>query len=89
MLRSMLKSKIHRATITGANLDYEGSLTIDRVLMDTADLLPFEHIKVYNISNGNRFETYVIEGEGIGIYMSERGRCQKRIARRPDHYSII
>jgi aspartate 1-decarboxylase len=59
----MLKSKIHRATVTGTNLDYEGSLTIDRVLMDAADLLPFEHIRVYNISNGNRFETYVIEGE--------------------------
>ncbi|PXF54471.1 MAG: aspartate 1-decarboxylase [Deltaproteobacteria bacterium] len=63
MLRSMLRSKIHKATVTEVNLDYEGSLTIDRVLMDAADLLPFEHIKVYNISNGNRFETYVIEGD--------------------------
>ena len=63
MLRSMLKSKIHKATITGARLDYEGSITIDHRLMDAADLLPFEHIKVYNISNGNRFETYVIEGD--------------------------
>jgi aspartate 1-decarboxylase len=59
----MLKSKIHKAIITKTNLDYEGSLTIDRVLMDAADLLPFEHIEVYNITNGNRFETYVIEGD--------------------------
>jgi len=63
MLRSMLKSKIHRATITDADLNYEGSLTIDSLLMEAADLLPFEQIKVYNIANGNRFETYVIEGE--------------------------
>jgi aspartate 1-decarboxylase len=59
----MLKSKIHEATITEARLDYEGSITIDHRLMDAADLLPFEHIRVYNISNGNRFETYVIEGD--------------------------
>lgn len=64
MLRSMLKSKIHRATITDADLNYEGSLTIDSRLMEAADLFPFEQIMVYNISNGNRFDTYVIEGEG-------------------------
>lgn len=63
MLRSMLKSKIHRATITEAKLDYEGSITIDHSLMDAADILPFEHIMVYNISNGNRFDTYAIEGD--------------------------
>jgi len=63
MLRSMLKSKIHRATITGADLNYEGSITIDSCLMEAADLFPFERIMVYNISNGNRFDTYVIEGE--------------------------
>lgn len=62
MLRSMLKSKIHRAVVTDANLAYEGSLTLDRNLMDAADLLPFEQIMVYNISTGQRFETYVIEG---------------------------
>jgi len=59
----MLKSKIHRATITEADLNYEGSLTIDSRLMEAADLLPFEQIMVYNISNGSRFDTYVIEGE--------------------------
>ena len=63
MLRSMLKSKIHKATITEADLNYEGSLTIDSRLMETTDLLPFERIMVYNISNGSRFDTYVIEGE--------------------------
>jgi aspartate 1-decarboxylase len=59
----MLKSKIHKATVTEADINYEGSLTIDSRLMEAADLLPFEQIMVYNISNGNRFDTYVIEGE--------------------------
>ena len=63
MLRVMMKSKIHRATITGANLPYEGSLTIAADLMRTADILPYEMVHVYNISNGERFETYAIEGE--------------------------
>lgn len=63
MLVSILKSKIHRATITEADLDYVGSLTVDRDLMDAAGLLPFEEILVANISNGERFVTYVIEGE--------------------------
>ncbi len=62
MLRTLLKSKIHRARITDKNLSYEGSLTVDRVLMDAADLRPFEQIMIYNISNGERFETYLIEG---------------------------
>jgi len=63
MMRYMLKSKIHRATVTAANLDYEGSLTVARDIMDAVDLLPFEKIHIYNIHNGERFETYVIEGE--------------------------
>jgi len=63
MQRYMLKSKIHRATITEANLDYEGSMTIDRTLMDAVGLMPFEKIKIYNINNGERFDTYVIEGK--------------------------
>jgi aspartate 1-decarboxylase len=58
----MLKSKIHRATITDSNLDYEGSLTIDEALMDAANILPYEQIKVYNIHNGARFDTYAIAG---------------------------
>jgi aspartate 1-decarboxylase len=68
MLRVMLKSKIHRATITEANLAYEGSLTIDADLMQGADILPYEMVHVYNVSNGNRFATYAIEGDsGSGV----------------------
>lgn len=63
MLRSMLKSKIHRAVVTEANLKYIGSITIDRDLMDAADIVENEKVTVVNINNGARFETYVIEGE--------------------------
>jgi len=58
----MLKCKLHRARVTEANLGYEGSLTIDRTLMDEVGLLPYEKIYVYNINNGERFETYVMSG---------------------------
>ena len=68
MLITICKSKIHRATITDANLEYVGSITIDADLIRLADLVPFEKVQVANISNGERFETYVIEGEaGSGI----------------------
>ncbi len=68
MQRTMLKSKIHRATVTEANLAYEGSLTIDADLMRAADILPFEMVYVFNIANGERFETYAMEGEaGSGV----------------------
>ena len=64
----MLKSKIHRATITEANLAYEGSLTVDADLLRGADILPYEMVHIYNISNGERFQTYAIEGEvGSGV----------------------
>lgn len=63
MRRTLCKSKIHRATLTGADLHYEGSCTVDRDLMDAADLLPFELVQVVNVNNGARLETYVIEGE--------------------------
>lgn len=62
MQRFMLKSKIHRVTVTGAELDYEGSISIDEKLMEAADLLPFEKVNIYNVSNGERFSTYVIKG---------------------------
>ncbi len=62
MLISICKSKIHRATITDACLDYVGSITIDSDLIKAADLVPFEKVQVANINNGERFETYVIEG---------------------------
>ncbi len=63
MRRTMCKSKIHRATVRDANLDYEGSITLDPVLMEAADLLPYEHVHVVNINNGARFETYTIVGK--------------------------
>lgn len=62
MLRTMCKSKIHRATVTGADLNYVGSITIDPVLMEAADLLEYEQVSVVNVNNGARFETYVIPG---------------------------
>ncbi|NMC22098.1 MAG: aspartate 1-decarboxylase [Thermogutta sp.] len=63
MQRYMLKSKIHRAVLTGTELDYEGSITIDRLLMEAADLLPGEQVHVLNINNGARLVTYVIEAQ--------------------------
>ena len=62
MQRQMLKSKIHRATVTACDLHYVGSLTLDADLMRSADLLPGEHVHVLDVDNGSRFETYVIEG---------------------------
>lgn len=58
----MLKSKLHRATVTQTDLHYNGSITIDRTLMEAACLIPYEQVDVLNITNGNRFTTYVIEG---------------------------
>jgi aspartate 1-decarboxylase len=63
MMVHMLKSKIHRATVTEADLHYKGSLTLDPDLMEAADMLPFERVQVLNLNNGARFETYIIEGE--------------------------
>lgn len=62
MERLMFKSKIHRATVTDANLHYEGSITIDRELMRAADILPYEQVHVVNVTNGERLVTYAIEG---------------------------
>ncbi|MGO4299403.1 aspartate 1-decarboxylase [Leifsonia sp. RAF41] len=68
MLRTMLKSKVHRATITHADLHYVGSLTIDLDLMDAADMLPGEQVAVLDVTTGARFETYLIAGErGSGV----------------------
>ena len=67
-MRIFLKSKLHKATVTEANLEYTGSITIDRNLMDAADLLEYEKVLVVNNTNGNRLETYVIEGaRGSGV----------------------
>ncbi len=80
MLRTMLKSKIHRACITEANLYYEGSITIDSVLMKKADILEYEKVEVFNLNNGQRLETYAIAGKaGSGIMClngaAARGAC--------------
>ena len=61
-MRILCKSKIHRATVTEANLNYEGSLTLDPLIMEAAGLVPFEQVHVLNLNNGSRFETYLIEG---------------------------
>jgi len=67
MRKRMLQAKLHRVTVTHADLDYEGSCGIDRALLDASGILPYQHIDIYNVSNGLRFSTYVIEGrEGSG-----------------------
>ena len=63
MTRKMLKSKIHRATVTGADLEYEGSITIDCKLLEAADIIPYEAVDIWNVNNGARFQTYAIAGK--------------------------
>ena len=80
MLRTMLKSKIHRATVTEANLYYLGSITIDEKLMQAADILEHEKVEVLNLNNGHRLETYAIRGKaGSGVIClngpAARGAC--------------
>lgn len=68
MKRTLFKSKVHRATVTQAELYYEGSLTLDKDLMRAADLLQWEHVHIVNVNNGERLETYLIEGPaGSGV----------------------
>lgn len=74
MQRFVFKSKIHRATVTGAEVDYEGSLTIDEDLMDAADILPYEQIHVWDVTNGSRLTTYALRGSrGSGIIQVNGG----------------
>ena len=80
MLRTILKSKIHRARVTEANLYYEGSITIDAALMQAADIIEGEKVEVLNLNNGHRLETYAIPGEsGTGVIClngpAARGAC--------------
>lgn len=75
---TMLKAKIHRATVTDSNLEYQGSISIDREIMDAAGLLPFEQVDVYNITNGERLTTYVIEaGAGSGSFILNGAAARK------------
>ena len=81
MQRLMLKSKLHRAVVTDADLHYEGSITIDTDLMDAANLLSYEQVDIYNVSNGERFSTYVINGpRGSGV-ICLNGAAARRASR--------
>lgn len=80
-MRTMLKSKIHRARVTQVNLDYEGSITIDRALMEASDILPFERVEVLNVNNGARFSTYAIEGEPNSGVIAINGAAARLVAR--------
>lgn len=88
MRRTMCKSKIHRAVLTGADLHYEGSLTVDRELMDAADLREFEKVQVVNVNNGARLETYVIEG-AAGTGVMQLNGAAARLGMPGDHVIVI
>lgn len=88
MLRTLMRTKIHRATVTDANLDYVGSITIDRDLMEVADLVEFEQVHVVDVNNGARFETYVIEGERGSGTMCVNGAAA-RLVQRGDKIIVI
>lgn len=81
MYRTLCHSKIHRATVTDANLNYQGSLTIDRHLMEAAGIHVYEKIQVVNINNGARFETYAIEGEAHSGVICANGAAARLVAR--------
>jgi len=77
----MMKSKIHRARVTQVDLDYEGSITIDRSLMEASDILPFERVEVLNVNNGARFSTYAIEGEANSGIIGINGAAARLVAK--------
>lgn len=81
MQRFMLKSKIHRATVTDADLHYEGSISVDVRLMEAADLVPYERVDIYNISNGERFSTYVIEGPRDSGTICLNGAAARKVSK--------
>ncbi len=80
MTIEVLKSKIHRATVTEANLNYIGSITIDEELMDAANLIENEKVSIYDITNGNRLDTYVIKGERQSGVICLNGAAARRVA---------
>lgn len=79
MLRRMLKSKIHRAIVTDANVEYEGSVTIDAVLMDAADIAQFEEVHIWNVANGERLVTYAIQGDRNSGIVCINGAAARRV----------
>lgn len=80
MQRFMLKSKLHRAKVTDANLHYEGSITIDESLMEAAEMLPYEEVHIYNVNNGERFTTYVIKGKRGSGTICLNGAAARKVA---------
>lgn len=81
MLRLMLRAKIHRATVTDSDLEYEGSLTVDPELLEAAGMLPYEQVRVSNLNNGERFETYLIPGKRGSGDMCLNGPTARKGAR--------
>lgn len=81
MNRTMLKCKIHRATVTEAVLHYEGSITVDEALMEAAGLVEYEQVHIYNIDNGNRFSTYVIQGERDSGVICLNGAAARQVSK--------
>ncbi len=87
-MRTMLKSKIHRARVTALNIDYEGSITIDQKLMEEADILPYEQTEVLNLNNGARFITYAITGKRQSGQICLNGAAA-RLAKKGDIIIIL
>jgi aspartate 1-decarboxylase len=87
MRRTLLKSKIHRATVTGADLHYQGSVKIDPVLMEAADIVEWERVEIYNVTNGERFATYAIPGTPGDGEIVLNGAAAHKV--RPGHLVII
>ena len=79
-MRKVLRGKIHRATVTGADLHYEGSITVDKTLMEGMDLLEWEAVQVWNVTNGERFETYALEGERDSGVMCVNGAAARKVS---------
>ena len=77
----MMKSKLHRATVTDADLHYEGSITIDENLMKAANIIPYEKVAIYNVSNGERFTTYAIKGPGDSGVICLNGAAARKASR--------
>ena len=81
MQRFMMKSKIHRATVTDADLHYEGSITIDEKLMEEANMVPYEQVAIYDVNNGERFSTYIIKGKRNSGTICLNGAAARKVAK--------
>lgn len=81
MMRTMLKGKIHRATVTGSELHYEGSITIDATLLEATGLVEYEQVQIYDVDNGERFTTYAIVGERDSGIICVNGAAARKVAK--------